>query len=120
MAELFAISRRVPEKVETGTGTPLPFCEARPVAILRVSAVVQLRRNIAGSCPMPIRSLIRALTVAGILAIGSSSAQINDRSIFAPPAEPASFAAFADVPEPEFNALLGAGLLALAAIRRPR
>ncbi len=69
---------------------------------------------------MRIRSLTRALTVAAILAIGLSTAQINGRSILSPAAEPASFADSADVPEPGVTALLGAGLLALAALRRPR
>lgn len=69
---------------------------------------------------MRIRTWIRAVSIAAILAIGLSTAQINGRSLFTPAAEPASFADSADVPEPGVTALLGAGLLALAAIRRPR
>lgn len=69
---------------------------------------------------MRIRSAIRTVTIAGVLATGSPSAQMSNPSIPATVSPSAGFADRAEVPEAGVNALLGVVLLTLATIRRPR
>ena len=66
---------------------------------------------------MRIRSAIRTVTIAGVLATGSPSAQISTPSIVVPAAPSADWA---DLPDAGVQAALGVVLLTLATIRRPR